>query len=201
MIITLASMKDYLGIDSTDTTNDDTIETMIDACQEIFENELNRELEEQTYTAYIDGTGTKSIYVPVYPITSITSLYVDADRNFGSDTLISSSDYVFYPKTGEVTMVEGEYPVRYSYFAKGRQNVKITYVGGYTFSGTNITLPKDIIKAIKDQVKFMFKKWQSGTEGLVSYNTINNSANLVEATDILPMVSRVLDKYRNYYHA
>jgi hypothetical protein len=162
---------------------------MIDACQEIFENELNRQLEKQTYTILLDGTGTRSIYVPAYPIISITSLYVDNDRAFGADTLIPSTGYVFYPTTGEIVMVEGTFPVRYAYFTKGRQNVKVIYDGGYTFSGTSVTLPKDIRKAVKDQVKFMFKKWQDGTEGVTSYSTLNNNQTLVEATDILPMVS------------
>lgn len=201
MLVSLSDMKSYLGITSSDTTNDTIIEDMILACGTMFDNELNRTLESATYTLYIDGTGTTSIFVPCYPISSITSIYIDNDRVFGSDTLVSSGDYIFYENTGEIAMYKSEYPVRYNYFPVGKQNVKVTYVGGYLTSGTNITLPYDLIKATKDQVKFMFKKWQTGTEGISSYSTLNNNQTLVESTDILPMVSRVLDKYRNYYHA
>ena len=201
MLISLTDAKAYLNIAATDTTFDDIIEDMINACGAMFDNELNRKLESATHTLYIDGSGMKSIFVPAYPISSITSIYIDADRNFGSDTLVSSGDYVFYADTGEIAMFKSEYPVRYNYFPEGKQNIKVTYVGGYLTSGTNITLPYDLIKATKDQVKFMFKKWQDGTEGVSSYSTLNNNQTLVESTDILPMVSRVLDKYRNPYHA
>jgi hypothetical protein len=201
MIISLADMKAYLGIESTDTDNDDVIEDMINACGTMFDNEVNRKLEAQTYTIYMDGTGTQSIFVPSYPIISITSVNIDSDRVFGSDTLVNSGDYVFYPDTGEICFFKADYPVRHTSFSRGRQNVKVVYVGGYTFSGTSITLPYDQRKAAKDQIKFKFKKWQDGTEGISSYSTLNNNQTLVESTDILPMVTRVLDKYRNYYHA
>jgi hypothetical protein len=201
VLITVASAKTYLGIAAADTTYDDIIEDMILAVGDIFDNELNRKLQSATYTVYMDGTGTQSIFVPSYPITSITSINIDADRVFGSGTLVSSSDYVFYETTGEIRMFKSEYPVRYNYFPSGSQNIKVVYVGGYLTSGTTITLPYDLIKAAKDQVKFLFKKWQAGEEGLTSYSSLNSNVNLVEATDILPMVNRVLDKYRNYYHA
>lgn len=201
MLITVASAKTYLGIAAIDTTYDDIIEDMILAVGDIFDNELNRKLQSETYTIYMDGTGTQSIFVPSYPITSITSINIDADRVFGSGTLVSSGDYVFYQSTGEIKMFKSEYPVRYNYFPTGSQNIKVVYVGGYLTSGTTITLPYDLIKAAKDQVKFLFKKWKTGEEGLTSYSSLNSNVNLVEATDILPMVNRVLDKYRNYYHA
>ena len=77
MLVSLSDMKAYLGILSTDTSNDDIIEDMILACGNMFDNELNRTLESATYTLYIDGTGTTSIFVPCYPISSITSIYID----------------------------------------------------------------------------------------------------------------------------
>lgn len=200
MLVTVADAKEYMGIGSADFTIPNTIiEGMINAVGDIFDNELNRTLESATFTMHLDGTGTQSIFVPAYPIVSITSINIDSDRVFGSDTLVSSGDYVVYNSRGEITMVKSTYPVRYNYFPIGKQNVKIVYVGGYSTTGT-VTLPHDLQKAAKDQVKFLFKKWQSGEEGLTSYSSLNSNVNLVEATDILPMVSRVLDKYRNYYH-
>lgn len=194
MLVSVSDCKTWLGISSTDTSNDDIIEDIIESVTDQFANELNRNLEVSTYTVYLDGTGTDSIFLPVYPIVSITSIHVDPDRVYGADTLLSTDDYIYYSETGEISRTG------YGYFSKGKQIIKVVYVGGYTTSGTSITLPKDLQKAAKDQVKFLFKKWQNGDEAITSYSTLNNNVNLIEATDILPMARRTLDKYRNYYH-
>ena len=85
MLVTLADMKAYLNIESSDTAYDDIITDMINAVGAQFDNYTNRTLEADDYTLQIDGSGLDHIFLPDYPINSITSLHIDTDRVFGDD--------------------------------------------------------------------------------------------------------------------
>ena len=191
MLTTVAACKTWVGIESTDTTYDSEIETILKAVGTQFDNYLNRILEAKEYTLYLDGTGRYDIYTPVYPIVSITSIHDDPYREYGSGTEIT--DYIKYDDFGKIVNTGAK-------FSSVFQAIKIVGTFGYTTSGATVTLPDDIAKAALDQVKFLFNKWRKNEESITSYSTVNNSINLIEATDMLPMVKMVLDNYRNYYH-
>ena len=199
MLVTSVIMKSYLSIESSDTTYDDIIFGMMNAVTDIFDNYCNRTFEADDYTLYLDGNGTDSLYLPNYPINEITSIYVDTDRNFNADTELTSDNYVTYETEGIISLTNDATmltSILAGKFPKTRQCVKIVANLGYASD----SVPYDLQKAYKDQVKWLFAKWKDNSEGIVSYSTINNSVNLVEATDILPMVKMTLDNYRNTYH-
>jgi hypothetical protein len=191
MLTTVAACKTWIGIESTDTTYDDEIETILKSVGTQFDNYLNRKLEAAEYTLYLDGKGTYEIFTPVYPIVSITSIHDDPDRVYGNDSLLT--DYILYEDFGKI--ISPTYG-----FYKGYKNIKIIGTFGYTTSGVSITLPEDLKKAALDQVKFLFQKWKKNEEEIVSYSTINNSVNLIDNTEMLNLVKTTLDRYRNYYH-
>ena len=191
MLTTVAACKAWIGLESTDTVYDNEIETILKAVGDQFDNYLNRKLEAAEYTLYLDGDGKYEIYTPVYPIVSITSIHDDPERLYGSSTAIT--DYILYEDFGKI--ISPTYG-----FYRGYKNIRVIGTFGYTTSGVSATLPDDIKKAALDQVKFLFRKWKKNEEEIVSYSTVNNSVNLIEATDILPMVKFAIDKYRNHYH-
>ena len=199
MLVTLADMKAYLNIESSDTAYDDIITDMINAVGAQFDNYTNRTLEADDYTLQIDGSGLDHIFLPDYPINSITSLHIDTDRVFGDDAEISTSNYVKYDASGKITLVSnswwcGKFPAE-------AQCVKIVYNAGYiTTAGDTYNLPADIYKACKDQVKYLYRKWQNSEEGLSSYSTVNNAVTLVENTALIKLVTQTLDRYVSRYH-
>ena len=80
-----------------------------------------------------DGDGSSLIQLNYWPIISITSLYVDVNRTFGSETLIASTDYEIYKhnannpisNAGQIRYLEGN-------FASAASNVKTTYTAGFS---------------------------------------------------------------------
>ena len=197
MLITLADAKAYLGILTADTDNDDILTGMINAVGTQFDNYTDRELEASDYTIQIDGNGLDHIFLRNYPINEITSIHIDADRVFGDDSEITSDYYVKYDNDGEIALVSSSFWG--GVLPKVRQSVKIVANLGYTVTAP-ITLPADIIKACKDQVKYLYRKWNNNEEGVSSYSATNSSITITEDTGLITMVKKVLDKYVSRYH-
>jgi len=205
MLVTLADTKSYLNIASDDTTYDDIITGIINSVSKQFDVYTDRTLEASDYTLQIDGNGLEHIFLQNYPINSITSIHIDTDRVFGDDTAIDSANYVYYSDSGEIALVSNSWWG--GIFPRERQCIKIVCNLGYTVSDSVVdevtipaTIPYDLVKACKDQVKYLYRKWQNNEEGTASYSTINNSISLVENTAIIKLVSQTLDKYVSRYH-
>jgi hypothetical protein len=74
-------------------------------------------------TEYFDGKGKATIYPTYLPLTSITSIYDDLDRDYEAGDLIDDDYYVMYDNR---VALDGQR------FANGLKNVKLVYRGGYT---------------------------------------------------------------------
>jgi len=99
---------------------------------------LGRDLEDtgSDVTEYLSARGTSSgIRLSLYPLSSITSIYVDTTRVFDASTLVTSTEYVSDDDSGLVHWINPD-----RVWPRGRKHIKVTYSGGYT-SGT---LPEDI---------------------------------------------------------
>lgn len=118
-LTTLQTFKSEINI--TDTSKDALLEMYINAGSDIIENYCNRKFQKQQHTEIIDGTGSKTICLKNYPITSVSSIQVDGEE-------VNTSDYQVAIDTGEVYHSTG--------WTQGEKNIKVTYLGGYT-------LPKD----------------------------------------------------------
>lgn len=198
MLVSLADMKVYLKIGSTDTEYDDMLTDMITATGSQFNNYCRRDFEVSDYTLYLDGNGLDHIFLRNYPINEVTSLHIDTDRNYTDDTEVTTDNYITYDVEGQIALID--YAFDQGIFPQVRQCVKLVCNLGYTTAVDGYDLPNDLWKAAKDQTKYAFRKWQNSEEGLASYSTVNNSISLIENTDILKMVKPTLDKYRNRYH-
>lgn len=142
MIIGVADIKNFLDIknDSYDTI----LEGIVNLVDSAVTRYCKRNFEVQDYDEELhDGDGTGTLRVNNYPIVEVTSLKDDTSRVFGSDTAIESDDYVVYEQYG-IIRLDG------LKFAKGLNNVQVSYRAGYAL-GTPATgetaLPEDLKQA------------------------------------------------------
>jgi hypothetical protein len=127
-----------------------------------------------------------------FPVTTLTSVYLDVDQAFGADTALTSDDYFnptlsndgifalkLWPAVGEVDAPSA---------------LKVTYTGGMGTTTANfISGYPDIAHAIDLQCAHIYHTRnyagtlsQSGDSGSVSIQTV----------DWLPEVKATLDRYR-----
>lgn len=131
-LTTVAAVKEYLRISSTDTTNDNSLERQINAVSEFIERFCDRHFEKTTYTHKFRGNGRQKLLLNQYPILSVTSVKVD-----GSD----ATDYEILGEEG-ILYRENLWP--WSGYRAGlvgdpigsRPNIEVVYTAGYV-------LPKD----------------------------------------------------------
>jgi len=87
-------------------------------------------MEATTYTAYLSGPSDadgRVIRLPVRPVVSVTSVYDDPDWEWGSSTLVASTDYAV--DTGDGTITLGPDGGTWS---REPRAIKVTYVAGFS---------------------------------------------------------------------
>jgi len=189
-LVTLAQLKAYLGPEFTGTTWDAALEGIINSVSVMFDGYVKRTLAKTTYTnLYLDGNGQETLWLPNWPIVSITSIYED-------DTLlVEGEDYDYYPDSGELIRLDGVW-------FKGKKTVLITYAAGYIVqggtAGTGETaLPKDIVHACFMQSAREWKKTQGSAWGVNSQSFPDGSITRFEG-GLLKEVKEILDHYTRY---
>src|SRR5262245_66647104 len=103
---TLANVKARLGIT---TSADDTLLGLLqDSADQAVANHCNRDFEGGTFTEYHSG-GSEFVHLRNFPVTSVTSVKVDATRAFGSETVVSAADYVVHIDRAAIQSVAGPF--------------------------------------------------------------------------------------------
>lgn len=156
-----------------------TVETLIDE-----EAGASVTIEMAGYVEYHDGKGRDFVAVKNPPIASLTNLYDDPGRDWGSETEITSANYVLSP-TDKPNMIVLDGGVFYD----GIQNVKITYIGGYA------SIPGDLGQACIETVVQKVKEGREGRLGIASRSEPDGSISLF-MEGLLPDVKRVLGRYK-----
>jgi hypothetical protein len=103
---TLANVKTRLGISGT--ADDTLIGLLQDSADAAVGNFCNRDFAGGTFTEYFAG-GSEFVHLRNFPVTSVTSVKVDANRQFGADTVVSTSDYVVHSERGVIQSVAGPF--------------------------------------------------------------------------------------------
>ena len=95
-LVTRSQIKAKLGIADATTTYDDEIDAIISSATYQIQQYLGYDSEATSYTEYLDGTGGKEVVLDCPPLpVSVTAVYEDWERAFGSDTLLTAeSDYI-----------------------------------------------------------------------------------------------------------
>ncbi len=97
-----------------------------------------RTLEAATYVSYLDGPRLdepRILDLPVYPVVSVTSVYLDASWDYGAAALLDPSEYELVAATGELYLPGSS---AHGWIAAARAQ-KVTYVAGYS------TAPPDLV--------------------------------------------------------
>jgi len=174
-LITKDDLKSELEIASNDTDNDTLLEILAEAIQDLFDDLTSRTWEETTHTEYhnSDEYGDM-IFLRNYPVTSITSIHDDPERDFGATDLVDSDDYTYDADKG-IVYYDG-------WFYKGKQSLKVVYKAGYTANA----LPKHIKQTLVRQACHWFtqavkRRWDvssitlEGGGGTTSYKDLRDN--------------------------
>lgn len=184
-LFTASEFKELARINVSDyDTEIGNLATMVSGAVETL---LNRTLElpDSDVVEYHSGTGRGSMLrLRRYPITVLTSIYVDNSRVFDSTTLMDSSYYVTDAESGIVRLLDTS-----AFWTRGNQNIQVTYRGGYDAS----TLPQGIKLGGLLYALSLWNKAQDlglSSTSLAGFSTsLNQKALPVEAM-------RLLDPYR-----
>lgn len=187
-LVTTTAMTSYLGI-SAGSAEEEEVDLMINAASTRAADMSGRGIDENGYsrflstsrTEYYDGDSSDVLMVRAYPLSSVTSLYVDPDRDYGSADLVDTDDYTTYYAEGMVK-TDG------ALLSSGHKSIKITYTGGYT------TVPYDLQLAVKELVMFWYKRNTDKRVGVASVSIGDKS--VAYETDIPKSVMNVFKRYR-----
>ena len=129
-IVTLAEMRLFLNIKvSTQPGKDDLIVDLLDAYNSEIEEYIGVTMLNSTYTESYDGDGTDSLFLPHYPIISVTSLSIDGTAL----SIVEDDDFYIYADRGLIKLDSD------TFTTIDYRNVDIVYVAGQGVARTNVT--------------------------------------------------------------
>jgi len=192
---TLADIKTFKRITSTDTTDDAVLERMVENASRLFDGETWRRF----YTTSSDETreytarNTERVYTD--DIVSITSVKVDADGDRTYESTLASTDYDAMPnnyseRSEPMTWLQvsplGDYP-----FPTHRRGVQI--IGKFGFCAT-ASVPVDVKMAVEEIVVNVYsKRFGANTTGTA---TITGAGVVITPKDIPDSAWITINKYK-----
>jgi len=194
-LCTLTDLKERLGI--TDTTYDIALNLIIDGVGSLFDSYTGRTLivTSADVTEFYAGCGP-SLQLRRFPIVVITSIKESYDYDFDDDDslLTVDEDYriIAGGRFGIIRRV-------YSDWLDIPDSIEVIGRGGYCAAGVTpgeaeFALPSDLREAAIEQASFIWKR--KDDLGLSGVSSEGGSINKFSDMDLLPMVKRILDKYR-----
>jgi len=103
---TLANVKSVLSI--TVATDDTMLTQLMDAADSFVEEHTGRSFEGGAFTETHPG-GSDKVFLQNFPVAAITSLRVDPDRAFGSETERDPTTYVVHADRGVIESLTGPF--------------------------------------------------------------------------------------------
>lgn len=189
-LCTLADVNTYLNLATSNTNRNRYIEDRIEETSVEIESECSEEFVGRMRTEYLDGDGDSILRGFHAPLNAIPTLLDDTDRDWDSPAVdvVKKEDYMIYRREGWVQLYNNE-----SYFAKGKQNVKIEYHSGfnlltvsqnkndwlaYNVGGSDVTvqIPRGEYDcyALASKIKYEMAQAAGSTYCDVSFNGKNN---------------------------
>lgn len=183
-LVSTTSMSNYLGIPSGG-TEETQVDMLINAAGQwaIHYTDLNTIVRTTSLTEYYDGDNSRTLLTLGHPINAVTSLWIDVNRVYGSDTLIDPANYAVYNNWGMIKTI-------YDVFIRWPQSVKLTYDVGYA------TIPSDIQSAMMELVRFWYERGTGDRVGMKSLSVMQTTTTY--ETDIPSSVKAVLDEYKRW---
>ncbi len=149
--------------------------------------ETGRALKARDYDVQLDGHGGADLLLPEYPVNSLTAVYVDAARAFGTTTEIS--DTLLYSEHGLIRRTSGVFP-------EEPKAVRVVYNAGYGYDGAEI--PHDLQLAVIEIISYSFSRMGSAPGGGVGIRSVKGPDGMDTSYELtLPMnAKRLLSAYR-----
>lgn len=179
-LTTLANLKQYLDIDTDQTTDDTFLQNLITRISDDMERYCQRTFNASDLTEYYKGSGTRILLLRNYPVNSVTSIHDDTELEFGADTAIDSDDIkISDAVNGTIILNEGIFT------ESEKENIKVVYNAGYS------TIPSDLEQAC---IKMCAAEYIE-SKGLVA--AVEGSAE--KAEKLRDQAQKVLDAYRRIW--
>lgn len=147
-----STVQEMIGCADGDST---IIKQIITSASYWANNYTSRTLKGDSLIEYYDGDNSTILFTKNYPIISITNLYQDSDRAFGTDTIIDTDDYVYDKVRGKITGINTS-------FWEEVQTIKLDYIAGYA------TVPNDLENAIIILVDWLYKSYDDHKWGVTA---------------------------------
>lgn len=153
-IPTIQTVKEFLEVE--DDRDTPILERVTNSATSAIERMLDRRIIARTQTKLFDGNGRNALVLPEFPVVSVTSVYLS--RTAESDGTALDSTYY------EVDADEPEEGILYLLggyrFPRGRRNVKITWVAGYSVIDTEgyTRIPWDLVELLLGFVAHLWRK-------------------------------------------
>lgn len=196
-IITLNQAKFYLGITTSETTHDSTLEEWIDICSDSVERYVDNKINLIEVEEILDGTGKSVIYPHYFPIYAIyggddaeklSNIQYRTEATGAWTNLLTDMDYVRIDPydAHRIELLDGEE------FTAGTKNIRIKYYAGYN------DVPSDVKKVVMEMVAVMWNESNHGSNLIGRSSSTIGQGNQVSTVEMTPRWERVLGKYRRY---
>lgn len=174
----LADVKEYLDLETSDTTQDALLTNLIDRASSFIEMWLGRIVLSESYFDLRDGNGHRAMVFINNPITAVSSLKINGN------IIPVSTDW-----NVPGYIIDNYQIVLIGYvFDKGIRNVSMSYTGGYA------TVPNDIKQACVELVakKYKSRAWIGQRSKSVGGESVSFSTD-----DINAETKVILNNYKN----
>lgn len=147
----------------------------------------------QSYTFLLNGDAIvsddgRTLQLPVWPVTSVTSIQDDPTEAFnGTSYLVASTDYTLArPARGQVLLKQTA--THGVWYDTDQRTKKVVFIAGWT----DATMPEDIKRAITLQVATWFNaRTMAGVQG-ASLGSHASASPTTTAQDVSPEALRIL---------
>ena len=191
----LADLKALLGIDASDTSQDNVLNLALNAAWSYIKNYCNRDFIAQDYTEtqYFNLSQRDFVVLRHYPVNSVTSLKIDG-------VTISSDYYELDSESGIITL-------KFNYLLDEDTDegidyckAEISYNAGYTYDENTNEIKTELSDLYYAGLQLAAMKYYSFAQGRLGLKAIHAGGETVNIQDIdegLPMeIKVVLDKYK-----
>lgn len=167
------------------------IAMLISSVSARIESALGRGTLTQARTEYIDvAYGQRILQLTSYPITTVSSVYNDSAREYGSSSLVDDDDYAVVDTLGQVIVDYDLIP--------GARSAKVTYTGGLATTTDNlISSYPDIAMAAEYQIVHEFRRRRDSLDGS-SVSLPSGGVAFVGELKTLKIVEQMIDRYRRW---
>jgi len=194
-LLSLEDVKNYLEIDSDDTSQDTLLEALINSATKVFERHCGCYfVENEVATADApekhDGTGTDEVMTDYWPIRTITQ--VRSNPYTGTAQTLASTDYLLYASEGRIKLRTDTSTI--TAFGRCPQEIEIAYKAGYCADTDSV--PEDVKEAARQQVA-IWRRDKAGdlTTERIADHTWQRSPAWREPTNLSEQVKYLLDPY------